>query len=82
MVSYVVEECGESNDGFVVFCARCVLVKCDFAGVDAERQRHYAMDMRWVVRGVVAGHADFHVCSHRFDEDIILRRSHSGCVFG
>lgn len=64
MVAYVVQQGGESDDGFVVFCGRCGGVQSEFAGVDAVRERDYAVDVGWVVGGVVAGHAGFHVGFH------------------
>lgn len=64
MVAYVVQQSGERYNGFVVFCGRCFWVEREFAGVDALRERDYAVDVRWVVRRVVAGHAGFHVGFH------------------
>lgn len=72
MVADVVQKSGEGDDGFIVFVACGFWVESEFAGVDAVRERDYAVNVCWVVRGVMARHAGFHVFCHGGNEFFIL----------
>lgn len=75
-VSDVMEGRGQSDDGFVIEGLR-VCAAGDLALQDAMGERDDAVDMRWIVRGIVAGHAVGHVGCHGLDEGLV-----GHCVVG